>query len=565
MEELIVAKAKELFFSFGIKSVSMDDISRNGAISKKTIYKCFEDKNQLVQHLVGELLLCCKAGLNQSNAQARNAIEEVSLASQATLHAVSTITPAFFYDLKKFFPGKNCLSALASIASRPTILLLLGVLTFGHLHAQQATTLTLKDALKYALDASQNARKAKLDVENSQYKIDEVKARALPQLSGSGGLTYNPILQQSALPGDFFGQPGKTVLVAFGQKWNANASASLSQTIFDNSVFTGLKAAKTTAEFYRLNAQLTDEQIIEQVATSYYQVLVQRQKVGVVDSTIRNTVHTQNILQSLYENGLAKKIDVDRIAVNISNLRSNRQQLLNGVTLLENQLKFYIGMPIVKVINLPEVEFATIQPQAVQQGDTLDISGRTEVAVLQTQEALLRYQKQATKSEYLPSLSLSSAYSFQGLSNSFPIFKGQQSGVNWFPVASVGLNLKVPIFNGFATRARLRQADVEIRKLQEDMAQTKLSLSLAYENARTQINNSIITLNSQQENVQLARQVYANTQNNYNNGLATLTDLLDAENSLTQAQNNYSAALLDFKVSEIQLIKAQGTLSTLLN
>jgi outer membrane protein len=90
-------------------------------------------------------------------------------------------------------------------------------------------------------------------------------------------------------------------------------------------------------------------------------------------------------------------------------------------------------------------------------------------------------------------------------------------------------------------------------------------LSLAYENASTQINNSVITLNNQQENVRLAEAVYNNTQNNYNNGLATLTDLLDAENSLTEAQNNYSAPLLDYRVAEIQLIKAQGTLKSLLN
>ena len=132
-------------------------------------------------------------------------------------------------------------------------------------------------------------------------------------------------------------------------------------------------------------------------------------------------------------------------------------------------------------------------------------------------------------------------------------------------MASVSLNLRVPIFNGFATRARVRQADISIRKLNEDISSTKLSLSLAYENSKTQINNSIITLSSQKENVELAQQVYSNTQNNYNNGLATLTDLLTAENSLTEAQNNHSSALLDYKVAEIQLIKAQGTLKSLLN
>jgi len=445
------------------------------------------------------------------------------------------------------------------------VLLLTCLVSFTGVMAQQPVELLLKDALRYALEANQNARKARLDVENSQYQIDEVRSRALPQVTGSGNLTYNPILQLSAIPGELFGTPGTTTLVAFGQKWNANAAVSLSQTLFDHSVFTGLKAAKTTSEFYRLNAQLTEEQILEQVATNYYQVLVQRQQVGVVDSTIKNTERLQSVLQGLFDNGLAKKIDVDRVAVNVSNLKSRRQQLLNGVSLYENQLKFLMGMPIQTPITIPDVELTSIRPQAVPQGDTMDLSRRTELLVLNTQERLLQYQRQATKGEYYPSLSLAGAYSYQGLSNTFPVFKGQKSGVSWFDVASLGLNLHVPIFNGFATRARLRQADVSIRRLQEDISSTRLSLNLAYENARTQINNSIITLNNQKENVDLAQQVYSNTQNNYNNGLATLTDLLEAENSLTEAQNNYSSALLDYRIAEIQLIKSQGTLRNLLN
>ena len=86
MEELIVTKAKELFFSYGIKSVSMDDISRKIAMSKKTIYKCFEDKNQLIERLVAESLSCLKAGLEHSSEQGKNAIEEVSLASETTIN-----------------------------------------------------------------------------------------------------------------------------------------------------------------------------------------------------------------------------------------------------------------------------------------------------------------------------------------------------------------------------------------------------------------------------------------------------------------------------------------------
>lgn len=454
---------------------------------------------------------------------------------------------------------------LLRAAAKPVALLLLVLLSSQLVMAQQPQVLTLADALRYALEANQNARKARLEVENAQYQIDEVRARALPQITGSGNITYNPILQKSALPGDFFGQPGTTLLVAFGQKWNSSVGVSVQQALFDHSVFTGLKAAKTTAEFYKLNEQLTDEQIIEQVATTYYRVLVQRHQVEVIDSTISTTSRLQNILQGLFDNGLAKKIDVDRIAVSVSNLRSSRQQLLNGVILLENQLKFLMGMPIQTPITIPDVDIAAIKPQAIPQTDGINLANRTELQVLRAQETLLQYQKQATKGEYYPTLSLGGSYSYQGLSNSFPVFKGQKRGANWFDVASVGLNLRVPIFNGGATKARMRQNDISIRKLQEDISNTSLGLNLAYENARTQINNSIITLNNQRANVALAQEVYDNTQNNYNNGLASLTDLLNAESSLTEAQNNLSSALLDYQVSEIQLIKAQGTLKTLLN
>ena len=65
--------------------------------------------------------------------------------------------------------------------------------------------------------------------------------------------------------------------------------------------------------------------------------------------------------------------------------------------------------------------------------------------------------------------------------------------------------------------------------------------------------------------MQLAQEVLDNTKNNYYNGLAPLTDLLDAENSHVEAQNNYTSALLDYKLAEIQLIKAKGELRTLTN
>ncbi|SHM43520.1 TolC family protein [Flavobacterium xanthum] len=444
---------------------------------------------------------------------------------------------------------------------KKTILLIILSFALGA-NAQEVKSLTLKEAINYALENKADAKKAKLKVENSEYQIQEVRSRALPQISANGNLTYNPVIQTTVIDGAGFGQPGTTIQAAFGQPWISTAGVSLTQAIFDQTVFTGLKAAKSTREFYQINEQLTEEQVIERVANNYYQVYVQRQKLTVIDSTFKTTNKVKDIIKGQFDNGLAKKIDLDRILVKISNISTQRQQVLNAVQIQENALKFYMGMPIETQIEIPQTAFE-VGPQALS--EVPNTSNRSEFLLLKKQEQLLTYQKKAIEAGYYPTLSLSAGYNYIGQGPQMPIGGKPADGVYWSDFSSIGLNLKVPIFTGFGTRAKVRQADIDLRSIKEDLVDTKLSLDLAFANAKTQIDNSLTTITSQKENAQLAKEVLDNTRNNYVQGLASLTDLLDAENSLTEAQNNYTSAILDYKLAEIQLIKSKGELKTLIN
>ncbi|MFV8371864.1 TolC family protein [Flavobacterium sp. LB2P74] len=441
--------------------------------------------------------------------------------------------------------------------------ILLLTLTFAlGANAQEVKSLTLKEAINYALENKADAKKAKLKVENSEYQIQEVRSQALPQISANGNLTYNPVIQTTVIDGTGFGAPGTTIQAAFGQKWVSTAGVSLTQAIFDQAVFTGLKAAKSTREFYQINEQLTEEQVIERVANNYYQVYVQRQKLTVIDSTYKNTTKVRNIIKGQFDNGLAKKIDLDRILVKISNINTQRQQVLNAVQIQENALKFYMGMPIETQIEIPQTAFE-VSPQSLS--EIPNTANRTEYLLLKKQEQLLSYQKKAVEAGYYPTLSLNAGYNYIGQGPVMPLGAKPSEGVYWSDFSSIGLNLKVPIFTGFSTRAKVRQADIDLRTIKEDLNDTKLSLDLAFANAKTQIDNSLTIINNQRENAQLAKEVLDNTRNNYVQGLASLTDLLDAENSLTEAQNNYTSAILDYKLAEIQLIKSKGELKTLIN
>jgi len=418
-------------------------------------------------------------------------------------------------------------------------------------NAQQP--LTLKDALNFAIENNATAKKSRLDIDGGLFKTQEIRAQALPQITGNASLTYNAIIGQLVFGDQAF---------QLGRAWNDNAGVQLSQQLFNQTVFTGLKAAKTSEAYYNLNASFTEEQIIELVANNYYQVLVSRQQLNVIDTNIKNIKVVEKIISNQYSNGLAKKIDVDRIQVNLTNLQTRREQTINAVVQLENQLKFSMGMPVNTAIVVPPDELKTVEALP-ELADTINTAGRIEMRLLNIQKELYQLQRKSYLAEYYPSLSLTANISTTGQSDKFDLFNRHGTAF-YYDASAIGITLKVPIFNGFATRSRVRQANVDLKKADEDIRERGNSLNLAYENAKIQLRNNINTIKAQRQNVTLAQEIYNSTQNNYNNGLAALTDLLDTENALTEAQNSYTQALLNYKIAEIQLIKSNGNIKSLL-
>jgi len=436
-------------------------------------------------------------------------------------------------------------------------LMIAGMLSGSLLHAQE--TLTLQEAVKFALQNKAEAKKAKLEIENSEYLIDEVRAGALPQVNGSASLTYNALIQKSALDGALMGRPGETIMVAFGQPWQANAVVQVSQQLFNQSLFTGLKAARSTRDFYLINAELSDEQLIERVANAYYEVYQSDMQLNTINNNLENTNKTRDVLKGMVDAGLMRKIDLDRTEVAINNLLAQKQQIVNAQELRENALKFAIGMKITDDIVLPKETF-DINGEFIS--EEFNVDNRTEVKLVEKQIELLELNKKSMVAAYYPSLSLTGNLGYLGFGQQFPIFNNSAS---FAPYSAIGLNLSIPIFNGGSTKAKINQANVDILKAKVDLEDNKLGLNLAAENAKAQIKNSLLTVDNNRRNVEMAKEVMENTQNNYRNGLATLTELLDSENAYADAQNNLNTSLLNYKVAEIQVIKANGKLKTLVN
>ena len=103
-QEKILKTSLQLFFKFGIKHVTMDDIARELGMSKKTIYQFYKEKDDLVNQLCDIELKGQEVEFDEMNATAKDPIHEIMLISIKMREMIKNINPIFFLDLQKFYP-----------------------------------------------------------------------------------------------------------------------------------------------------------------------------------------------------------------------------------------------------------------------------------------------------------------------------------------------------------------------------------------------------------------------------------------------------------------------------
>ena len=184
---------------------------------------------------------------------------------------------------------------------------------------------------------------------------------------------------------------------------------------------------------------------------------------------------------------------------------------------------------------------------------------KIEYKQLNTQLSLYKLERKNYSAGYYPNLSAFANYTYQGQTNSF------FSDPIWFDVASIGLRLNISVFDGFRKPAQMQQSRIRQMKTEKDLAFVKQQSSAASENATRSFEVNYKNFQAQRQNVLLANSIYDVTERNYNEGISPLTDLLQAETARILAQSQLIEALLKVKQSEIDLLRANGNIKSLLN
>ena len=434
------------------------------------------------------------------------------------------------------------------------------LLTFGILPFAKAQTIhpmTAPEAIDMAKKYNIQVKASVANLELQEQTNKEITALALPKITGTGAATEYFNIPVTLVPGDFFpgGVPGSFKGVQFQQKFITSGGINLTQTVFDGSVFVGLKARTAALDYYRKAIDLSVENLSVQVYKTYYQLLVSRTQMELQDSNVRRAEKLLHDTRVLNENGFAEKLDVDKAAVQLTNLVTAKQNtetnIINGFTFL----KFLVGVPAQDSIILT-TDFSEATLLGGVPIDTgYSYQNRNDFQSLQIQKQLNDFDIQRYQSAYYPTLNLNAAYQKNAAGNTYDLFT---SAGTWFTSSYIGLSLNVPIFEGFAKNARLKKARITAALTNEQVENLKLSIGQEVAQARNTFLNAIRTMTSQKSNMQTADLVYSQTKKKFESGLSTNTDLSNAQQDLITAQYNYVNALYTAVIAKIDFLKAIG-------
>ena len=426
--------------------------------------------------------------------------------------------------------------------------------------AQQAPSVhqfSLAQTIDYAAKNSAKVKNALLDYKIQEQSNRATTSQALPQVSASGGFTDYLQIPVTVAPGQYFGFPNvKLVPIAFATQYSGNVGVTLKQVLFDGQVFVGLQARQTALDYYKRNEELTEQQLRQNITKVYYQLLLSKVQVELIDA---NIAHAQELLHNsseMYKNGFAERLDVDKATVQLTNLQSNKIQVLYNVDNGYLGLKVLMGMPIRDSLVLTD----SLTYEMVKEGslaDTYKYSDRKDYQALELNRKLNEYDILRYKRQYIPTASLMVNYTQTGYGLDFSDITG---GKYWYPSSFIGLNINIPIFDGFYKDANIRQARLKLEQTKNNLEALQISIDNDVKNAQLKFGAALADLDYQKKNMDLATGVYEQTRKKFEQGLGSNTEITAAQTDLIQAQNNYFNALYNAISAKVDYQYAIGKL-----
>ncbi|MBL7905490.1 MAG: TolC family protein [Bacteroidales bacterium] len=450
------------------------------------------------------------------------------------------------------------------------------VLAGSGLHAQEKgsgpTSLSLKQAVEYAVQNSVSTRNATIDLELAKKKIWETTAIGLPQLSAQanyqhlftvpelslGGITFldtelpdgTPITAGDISNGNVFLGFEPSAPIQLGVKDNTTLDLTLTQLVFSGEYLVGLQASRVYYQMADQSQQKAVVEIKELVANTYSMVLMLQQTHDKLKMSLTNVNLTLGEMREMLNQGLIENTDVDQLELTSLNITSTVNAIERQVTSATNLLKFQMGMPLeTQILLTDDIEIlASASNLESISGARFDLNRNIDLQILTTQEKLGELNLKREKSTYLPNLAAVYRHSE----------KVNQPAFDFTPKDVFQLSLNIPVFSSGQRMVKVQQRKMELDKVTNLRANVSQGLILEFETSKNNLQTAYEDYLNNKRNIELTNRIYEKTLIKYKEGLSSSMDLTNAQNQYLTAQTNYYKAVY-------ALIQAKNKLDKLNN
>ena len=418
-------------------------------------------------------------------------------------------------------------------------------------------TLSLKECLQLGITNNLSLRTSQNEILKAQQSISENRAKLLPQINLVASFNDNFDPPVSVTDGRAYGQ---LYNVTNTLQYNAAAGLQLQMPLYSQMAYTAVEISRTVARLNELSYEKAREDLIIQIASIYYLIQNTKEQIGIINDNIKRFEALKDIAQAFYDNQMALEVDLQRINVRIE---STQIQAANAEAMLAkqyNMLKYVLDYPAEEAI---EVESKTIEDVEPAEMGGLNYN-MYELQMMEQQVTLADQQTKLAKQGYLPTLALTGNVMYTAFTDKFKNWFHDTEANHWYNSDGIGISLRVPVFDGFEKRAKVRKAKIEAETARIGFENTLKGMQTQYVNAvKDQITNQRNFMR-QRDNYRLAESIYDVTYDRYKEGIVSMVEVLTDQMSMSDAQNNYLTSHYNYLVSNLQLLKYTGKLNTLL-
>lgn len=417
--------------------------------------------------------------------------------------------------------------------------------------------LSLEECIEIGIENNLALQTKRNEIRKGQYALSENRARLLPVINGFAGFTDNIKPPVSVTDGSSYGVPYNVTKTL---PYSANAGIQLQLPLYNQTLYTSMDVARIMDQLNRQGYEKAREELMMEISKLYYLGQTTNEQLEILKNNIGRLEELKNITEAFYDNGMAMDIDVKRVRINLDNMKVQYDNAQAMLVQQMNLLKYMMDYPM-------EKNFALERVQAEKLSHT-ELTGLSEnlyeIQMLESQKTLAEKQRKLIRNGYIPSLSLSGNLSTSAFTDKARYWFQDNPSSKWYTSYGVGVSLRVPIFDGLEKRNKIRKAEMDIENARLNLENTRKNLQTKYLNATNDLMNSERNFFKQKDNYLLAEDVYAVTIDRYKEGIASMTEVLQDEMRMSEAQNNYITAHYNYQLNNLVLLKLTGNIESLI-